>query len=367
MLAELAEIAQERSSAKRVTLLHRITDLYIGGLEDHSAAEELLFDEIMTRILDDIPREAKAHAAVHLSALPSAPHGTIIKLARDGDIEVARPVLRGSAALSDDDLVAVARVSSQAHLHAIATRERLSEPITDVLVERGDREVALTLSGNHGACLSESGLSALIDKADGDADLQELLVERPDLSSDAAAKLMPMISQKLAARLAERGHHPQQPVSPELLGVISRRFQRALSGRDRETRNVTKWIDDVRAGRRRLADAVFALVGDENLLGVASLVSAFTALGRSQVFKIIVHGELQPALVLFRSLGLPWRTVDAVLALRAKKRRTPYVSRGLDRDYEAIAEPLAQRVIRFLRVRQSLLKPQPSDPACAAC
>ncbi len=363
MLAELAKIAVERSSEKRVALLHRITDLYVGGLGDHSESEELLFDEIMTRILDDIPCEARAHAAVHLSALPSAPRGTMNKLARDADIEVARPVLGGSAALSDDDLITLARVSPQAHLQAIATRERLAGPVTDVLVERGDREVALTLTGNHGACLSEIGLFGLIDKADGDPDLQELLVERPDLSRDAVAKLTSMISQKLAEKLAERGCDPSASISPQLLGEIGRRFHRVLSGRDRETRNVTDLIEQVHAGRISLDRAVNALVEGENLLGLATLIGAFTGLERGQAFKIVVHGQLHPALLLLRSLGLPWRTVDGILALRARKRRMPYVNRGLDRDYSAIDEALAQRVVRFLKVRQSLRTPDSSEPA----
>lgn len=359
MLQELTEIAQERSSEKRIVLLHRLTDIYLDGLACHSEAEELLFDEIMTRILDDIPSDAKAHAAVHLSALPNAPRGTMRKLAGDADINVARPVLRASSVLSDGDLISLARASSQAHLDAIAGRSSLSEPVTDVLVERGDREVALTLSANHAASFSEDGLLGLVDKARTDSDLQERLVERPDLPPNAVTKLLPVISQKLAAKLAERGYDLTEAGSPQLLREVSQRFENALSGRDNETHRVAKWIDGVRAGRIKLEDAILELVRNQNLLGVAALVGAFTALGRNQAFKIIAHGELDPALVLFRSLSLGWPVVDRVLSLRARKRRCAYDRRASERDYRAIEEPLAQRLVRFLKVRQSLRRAEP--------
>lgn len=365
MLQELIRIAQEHSSEKRVDLLRRITDLYLKGLGSHSDAACFLFDDIMTQIVDSLPREARVHAAVHLTALPEAPPKTVRKLAKDSDIDVARPVLGGSTALTDDDLIELASCSSQAHLAAIATRAVVTEPVTDVLVERGERDVMLTLSANHGAHFSESGMSCLIDKARADECLQELLVERPDLSRQAVAKLLPMISRKLTEKLAERGHDPREGISPQLLGEVGGRFHAAVRQHNRKLRDVARLVGEVRGGRMSIDAAVQSLVVDEGLLEVSVLIGELTGIGRNQAFKTIAQSEIQPALILFRSFGLPWSTVDAILKLRAKKRRCPYVANGLDRDYEAIEEKLAQRVIRFLQVRQSL-RAKPADERAAS-
>jgi hypothetical protein len=58
-------------------------------------------------------------------------------------------------------------------------------------------------------------------------------------------------------------------------------------------------------------------------------------------------------LIISRSLELSWETVDAMLAVRAAKQRMPYYSDpAVKRDYEAVDFAIAQRAIRFLRVRQ---------------
>lgn len=358
MLEDLAKIAEERSSQKRVELLRRITDLYIDKLGRHTKAEAYLFDDILSKIVDRLPRHAKIHSSVHLAALPDAPHATVRKLAADPDIEVARPVLGGSPALEDRDILEFAQAMSQEHLKVIATRSTLCEQVTDVLIRRGNRVVMLTLSANHGARMSEHGMSGLIDKAEGDDELQAQLVDRPDLSRAAIEKLMPLISRKLAEKLAERGHDLREAVSPQLLGEVGNQFEAALRERERNVRHVSQLMQDVRSGRLTVEQAVVSLASAGRLLDLAAVVGEATKLGRNQAFALMSGGQLQPILVLLRAVGLPWPVAEQVLALRAKKLRLPAPGPHLRRDYEAVDPVLAQRVIRFLNVRQSV---QPAD------
>lgn len=362
MLNELTQIAAERSPEKRVELLRRVTDLYIDGLGQHTDAENYLFDDIMTKIVDRIPREDKIHTAVHLSALPDAPRGTMVRLAKDEDFDVARPVLQGSTALTDDDLVRLAASIPSHHLTAIAARSTLVEKITDVLVERGDRNVALALSANHGARFSEGGMSQLIGRSADDVDLQVLLVDRPDLSEKAITKLLPLISQKLAEKLAERGYDVGDAVAPEFIENVRAQFKDALRERRDDIDELSRMIESVRAGKLTLTAAIETLAFKDRLVDIAAVVSAMADLERNQTFAILAHSQMQSVLVLLRSLDLPWTTVHKVLALRSRKLKQPYAADELQRDYAAIELALAQRVIRFLKVRQSLRgKPEASS------
>ena len=83
--------------------------------------------------------------------MPKAPHNVIRMLAFDDDVDVATPVLMHSERLDEASLVENARTKSQKHLFAISRRRALREPVTDVLVERGDRSVAISVAGNAGA------------------------------------------------------------------------------------------------------------------------------------------------------------------------------------------------------------------------
>ena len=88
--------------------------------------------------------------------MPNAPVGVIRILALDDDIEVARPVLKNSSRLDDSDLIAAAGSKGQLHLAAIAQRRTLSEAVTDVLVERGNKYVAHSVR-TRGARFSDAG------------------------------------------------------------------------------------------------------------------------------------------------------------------------------------------------------------------
>jgi uncharacterized protein (DUF2336 family) len=92
-------------------------------------------------------------------------------LAFDNDIEVARPILRQSERLEDASLLAKANTMSQPHLLAISQRKSVSEAVTDMLVERGDREVVHSVVKNVGAHFSDAGFRILVERSAGDDDL----------------------------------------------------------------------------------------------------------------------------------------------------------------------------------------------------
>ena len=87
-------------------------------------------------------------------------------LASDDDITVAGPVLKLAPRLTEADLVDLAKTKSQAHLQAISARKVLGEAVTDVLVRRGDREVARSVADNRGARISETGFFRLVERAE---------------------------------------------------------------------------------------------------------------------------------------------------------------------------------------------------------
>jgi uncharacterized protein (DUF2336 family) len=72
------------------------------------------------------------------------------------DIEVARPLLEESNALSDADLVHCVLTASVEHLKLVARRRDITEIVGEVLVDRGDAEVIRILLRNDGSRVSRS-------------------------------------------------------------------------------------------------------------------------------------------------------------------------------------------------------------------
>lgn len=353
MHQELTRIAAERSPEKRLELLHKVTDLYFDGVGAHSESETYLFNDIMERIVDQFSRDLKRQASAALAILPDFPSNIVRKFANDEDIEIARPVLRNSLSLTDDDLVQLARRGSQAHLTAIAGRSTLPEKVTDVLIDRGDHGVVKVVTANHGARLSTDGMDRLLEKAEHDVDLRELLVERPDLSPQIVDKLIPLLSESLLMKLAERGYEVKDALPPDMIHSLRQRFAAALRTRKDNILQVSTVIDEIRKGHATLDDSTRQIAETGRLLDAATILSTFARLERDHVFKLLFKGQLQTILILCRSLELSWPTLDAILAVRADKNRAPYFADPTVRaDYEAIDLAVAQRTIRFLRIRQ---------------
>lgn len=180
-LRELIDLAQEGSSERRRDLLRGLTDAFFSR-ETHAPAELALFDQVLGQLAGEMEQAVRAELSGRLSIRRDAPGGLLCRLANDS-IEVARPVLTGSA-LSDSDLIAVARSQGQGHLQAISQRPHVSSALSDVIVERGDEETLSVLIGNDGADLSREAQERLVDKAENSPRLQEGLVNRRSLPVD---------------------------------------------------------------------------------------------------------------------------------------------------------------------------------------
>ncbi len=151
LIEELEAALTSGTNTRRIEMLTRITDLFVGGAARYSEEQIGVFDDVMVRLVSTIEAKARAKLAHRLAPIANAPSSVIHMLAFDDDIEVARPILSQSERLEGSALLANANTKSQQHLFAISQRSSLSEAVADVLVERGDREVVHAVVKNIGA------------------------------------------------------------------------------------------------------------------------------------------------------------------------------------------------------------------------
>src|SRR5438552_13117748 len=112
LLDDLQRALAAGSNARRIEMLSRVTDLFIGDAHRYSDQQIDLFDEVIGKLAVAIEAKARAKLSIRLADVPNAPTGVVRMLAFDDDIEVARPVLSGSQRLQDPDLVANAKTKS---------------------------------------------------------------------------------------------------------------------------------------------------------------------------------------------------------------------------------------------------------------
>jgi uncharacterized protein (DUF2336 family) len=198
-LEELDQAILKGAPENRERALWHATDLLMVGR--YTDEEIWVFGEVIGRLAAEIEVAARAKLAAKLSRIDHAPGALINDLASDESIEVAGPVLRYSERVDVRALVSSARTKSQQHLLAISMRRWLPEPVTDVLVERGNRAVVQCVASNDGAQLSEAGFLSLIKRSANDSILAEQIGLRRDIPRHLFQQLIAKASDETRKKL----------------------------------------------------------------------------------------------------------------------------------------------------------------------
>jgi uncharacterized protein (DUF2336 family) len=117
---------------------------------------------------------------------------------------VAHPILVKSEVLKDPELIEIVQHRTMEHQVAIAIRPKISEQVSDALVETGNEEVVTTLLSNQGALISNSTMNHLVEQSDQVPSYQEPLVRRHDLSPELGRKLYWGVSAALRQDILEK-------------------------------------------------------------------------------------------------------------------------------------------------------------------
>jgi uncharacterized protein (DUF2336 family) len=351
LIDELEHALAAGSNAQRITMLSRITDLFVEGASRYSAGQINLFDEVMVKLVAAIEAKARAKLSHRLAPLYNAPVGVIRQLAFDDDIEVARPVLTTSERLEEADLVANASNKSQEHLAAIAERKSLSEAITEVLVARGDRQVVHSVARNAGARFSDAGFRMLVKRSNGDDALAMQVGARRDVPRQHFLRLLTEASVAVRDRLAAE--------NPDAGGAVETVLSEVVGGIQSETRKVSA---DYAAARSRVEALHRAgRLGESDVHGYArERKFEETAIGLSLLcgveIDVVERALFDPAhemvLIFAKLAGFSSTSVKAILLLKAGHRSMS--AQDLEQaltSYGRLQVETARRVLGFYRIR----------------
>ncbi len=178
------ELSIARGSAeRRAGMALRLADLFVQGSAQYPEPLIDLFDDLLSRIAAEADTSVLVSLAQRLARVDNAPARITRMLANAEQIEVACPVLARSPRLDEATLLNSVRTKGHRHLLAISWRGVLSETLTDLLIERGSRQIVWSTVKNPGARLSLAAFCSLAKRAQNDTLLAALIAARPDLMS----------------------------------------------------------------------------------------------------------------------------------------------------------------------------------------
>lgn len=339
MLRNLTRMPADMSSDSRRQLLHAVTDLFLLDHDPNEAVKEH-YGEIAAGSLGHLGDEDRKGYADRVAAMPTLPHNVAVTLGGDGNAEVARLVLSLSPVLTDTDLAAIAVSQSQQHLVAIAERARLSEGVTDILVERGDQKVLHTVSANEGAAFSDRGFDRLLERGGDDAAITDALARRSDLAPNRAQRVLRIVEQ-----FSDGGN--AAPATDASVSLARQARQQRLE--------VKLLLSDLAAKVREVDDVLTMLADEDRAYHLSQVLSEIGGISIEQALRVLMQRDSSGIAVACRSLGIGATAFRAILQLRA--RRLYFSPRDVDDDvdaYEKLDLATAERTLRFLKLRTKI-------------
>lgn len=350
LIDELEHAVRSGSSESRVNTLRRITDLFLHDANRLNDEQIAVFDDVLCHLAAKIESAALVELGKRLAPVDAAPIGVIRRLAHDDDIAVAAPVLAGSKRLTAPDLVEVAQMKGQAHLLAISQRATLDAQVTDVLLTRGDGKVVASVATNAGARFSDSGFKLLVEKAEGNDQLGQVVGQRRDIPENFLRELLLRASAAVKAKILSLMPPDRRKEIEEVLNKVIKNIGKKA---EHDYSYAESYVDQIAASGRLNETIIPTLICqarlDETIVALARLSSTPV-----KTVAELLNGQRNDAVLLpCRAAGLSWPTVKVILEnrLRGNKGADKIITIA-ERDYAKLTVATAQRTLRFISLHK---------------
>jgi uncharacterized protein (DUF2336 family) len=353
-VTEVEDAIARGTARQRCEILRRVTDMFVLGSHRYSDEEIDLLDDVFERLAAEMEASARSLLAMRLAPIPNAPPRILRTLAIDDAADVACPILIQCERLPDATLVEVAREKSQEHLFAISRRPTISAVVTDILVDRGDPLVVLSIAENRGALLSDFGFSTLVKRAEGEDRLAASVGARPEIPPHLFAKLLAKASHAVRARL-EAAHPNAVSEVERTVAKVADRLQAEKIAASPGYANAMALIEPLHRSNRlddnRLAASAHAGKTEEVVAGLALRCQ----LSLPTVERALMQDLPDKVLILGKAIGLTWSTVKAILLMRAAQGITSTGDVSKCRVvFERLEVATAQDILRFYRKSEAI-------------
>ena len=356
LITELEDALNSGSPEKRVETLRRVTGLFLNEADRLNEQQISVFDDVLVHLVQRIESKALVQLSTSLAPVDNAPIETIRNLARNDEIAIAGPVLTQSTRLVERDLVEIAKSKGQGHLLAISGRSSLTEAVTDVLVERGNREVAHRLAVNSGARFSETGFAVIVKSAGSDEALVQKLGLRLDIPLQMLRELLSRATELVRARLLAAASPEKRDQIQRVIDSIAHAVGWEAAG-PRDFRNSESLVQQLNRNGQLNESVLVEFIKERRYEEMTSTLALF-CMAPVEFIETLMKGiSAEGLIVACKAAKLNWPTVKSVLQIRFS--HDSISNQELDEArnaFLALSQATAQRTLRFMLVQTTAKK-----------
>jgi uncharacterized protein (DUF2336 family) len=353
LIAELELAVKDGSPEHRAETLRRVTDLFLNDADRLSDEQIEVFDDVLCLLVRRIETRALAELSKRLAPVDNAPVELIKHLAREDEILVARPVLTQSKRLTASDLVEIVQTKSQAHLLAISERDQLENSVTEVLLNRGNREVIVKLAANAGARFSDTGYSTLVGKAEADSQLAESVGLRLDIPLRLLHELLKRATDAVRSKILSLAPPQMQNEIRRVIADIADAVSGAAAN-EHDFTDAVRLVQSMHNGGTLDERALLDFANQRRFEEMTVALAQFCSAPLKTVSALMIGLRNDAVLIPCKAADLTWPTVEAILRNRHSNHNVSDQIIELARnDYVRLSVATAQRSLRFLQVREA--------------
>jgi uncharacterized protein (DUF2336 family) len=344
LLVEL-DAAEAWPAERRATVLDQTARLFLGSIENLSAHQADLFDNVFTRLIDCVDLQSLARFSQKLSeskrVLPQAGR----RLALHENEAVWVPILK-SQAIEQDVLVEVIQSRGLKQRLVIASRHSLEPLITDALIECDMPAVHHVLAGNLGARMSEAGWIRLARFGDNDRKLAEKLTLRAEIPPS----LKRAIHVKLDDARMRALHRKPVVVRDRIEDTLASRAASATMSDPKPSELASAQAKVLELNRKgKLKDSTInRLAFDREYVDIAAALALLTG-SPIDVIQALITGDRVEGLVLAcKAARLTWGTTTMIVKNRPGVPAMSAEELEIAKEtFESFSLSAAQRAVRF--------------------
>lgn len=170
--AVMAGLIGDEDIDVRVLLAQRLSSLLPKLKSDDQETSALVLGAIR-QLTEDSVTPVRVALSSALKDIAKTPPAIARKLADDAERAVSEPIIRYSLSLSDEDLLSLLAEYPQSwHSESIASRRKLSSPVSNAVIATGNALATRALLANDTVQLNDIVINALRDNPDYTLDLQ---------------------------------------------------------------------------------------------------------------------------------------------------------------------------------------------------
>lgn len=297
---DVVTLESDPSAANRALVARKF------GAQYNEMAEQAprdLVQALLHLLVGDVETQVRRSLAAAVASSDKLPAAVASRLARDR-IEVARPVLEQSPLLDDAELIEIVRTNAMQYALAVAGRERVSETLSDALVESGHQPVVARLVGNVGAQLSKATLNRVMEDWRGDREVQDRLVRRPALPFEMIEHMVGAIGDRIEWELVQtRRMDPRE--ARALMQAVRERTAVGLTAKEHGDRKLEVHLREQLHAGELDHDAIVAYLREGDIAAFELALGLHAKLDPKTVRRFAYNSDRRYLAALCLKAGLP--------------------------------------------------------------